>query len=96
MVIKPIISPPTEVSQGNPFSQKKILNTVEAAQLLDMSPSSLYKLTSQKRIPFYRPNGKRIYFLREEVEAWLLSKRIQTDAEMDVLASNYLTKPPRV
>jgi len=32
--------PPAETPQDNQFLFKKILNTVEAAQLLDMSPSS--------------------------------------------------------
>ena len=37
-----------------------------------ISPDYLYHLTSDKLIPYYKPNGKKIYFLKEEIETWLL------------------------
>ena len=43
-------------------NQTKPLTLVEAAKFLDLSPSHLYKLTSERKIPHFKPNGKKIYF----------------------------------
>ena len=40
---------------------KPILSVEEAAAFLNMKPSYLYKLTSDKRITFFKPLGKLIY-----------------------------------
>ncbi|MCT4643686.1 MAG: helix-turn-helix domain-containing protein [Carboxylicivirga sp.] len=54
---------------------KTVLNFNEAALFLSISKSHLYKLTSQKRIPHFCPEGKKIYFLRENLQNWLLRNR---------------------
>jgi len=51
---------------------KPILSVEEAAIFLNMKPSYLYKLTSDKRITFFKPLGKLIYFKRVDLEAFLL------------------------
>ncbi|HBI39989.1 MAG TPA: DNA-binding protein, partial [Tenacibaculum sp.] len=47
---------------------KQVLNLNEAAKYLDISKSHLYKLTSRKEIPFYCPQGKRLYFKKDELD----------------------------
>jgi excisionase family DNA binding protein len=44
----------------------KPLNLVEAAKYLSISQSHLYKLTSQRKIPSHKPNGKYLYFTSEK------------------------------
>ena len=56
---------------------KKVLTMDELAQYTGLSKSYLYKLTSQKVIPHYKPNGKLVFFEREEVEKWLLSAKVE-------------------
>ena len=56
---------------------KKVLTLDEVAQYTGMSKSCLYKMTSQKIIPHYKPNGKLVFFDREEVERWLLGEKIE-------------------
>lgn len=51
---------------------KSILSVEEAAVFLNMKPSFLYKMTSAKRIKFFKPNGKLIYFQKCDLEAFLL------------------------
>jgi len=77
---------------------KNVLNLNEAAQYLDISQSHLYKLTSTKRIPHFCPQGKKLYFNREELDQWLLSNRQSTNAQIDKAAVNYLlmNKKPRL
>lgn len=71
------------------YCTKEVLTSSEAAKYMGISPSTLYKLTSAKQIPHYKPNGKMCYFNRRELEAWLLSNKVATDAELTAQAKNY-------
>ena len=51
---------------------KPILSAEEAAEFLCMKTSYLYKLTADKKINFFKPLGKLIYFKRSDLEAFLL------------------------
>lgn len=51
--------------------KEKPLNLVEAAKYLSISQSHLYKLTSQRKIPSHKPNGKYLYFFKEELDEWV-------------------------
>ncbi|CAN5664462.1 hypothetical protein BH10BAC2_BH10BAC2_02130 [soil metagenome] len=62
--------------------KKEILNFQEAAVFLGISKSSLYKITSTRRIPFYVPSGKLLYFKKKELEDWLLQNRHATKGEI--------------
>ena len=71
-----------EITQNVSASLKPVLTSQEAAAYLGISMSKLYKLTCQKEIPHYKPNGKLNYFEREEIEAWALRNRIATNSEI--------------
>ena len=47
------------------------INFVQAAQYLSISHSHLYKLTSQRKIPFHKPSGKYLYFFKRELDEWI-------------------------
>lgn len=69
------------------FVAKDILSFKEAAQYLDLSESSLYKLTSESKITFHKPNGGKLYFEKSDLNNWMLqnkSKSIQ-DTEFEIL-----------
>ena len=63
-----------------------ILTLSETAKLLGLSTSYLYKMTHRRLIPYYKPLGKKCYFDRNEVEEWVKSRRISTDAELEAQA----------
>ncbi|MBL0467081.1 helix-turn-helix domain-containing protein [Aeromonas veronii] len=63
-------------------AQKEVLSAEECAELLGVSVCYVYRLTSEKRLPHYKPQGKKIYFKRVELLDWLLSHRISPDAEL--------------
>lgn len=75
--------------------KKDVLNFNEAAQYLELSHSHLYKQTSSGEIPFYKPNGKKLYFKRTELDEWLLRNRSTTSEEIEQEAANYLIKKGR-
>lgn len=62
----------------------------EACSYLDISPSYLYKLTSQNKIVHFKPNGKKIYFLKSDLNAWLLRNRVSTAYELEQRAIDYV------
>jgi excisionase family DNA binding protein len=76
--------------------QKQVLNFKEACTYLELSQSHLYKLTSTSAVPHYKPNGKKIYFQREELNNWLLRNRMNPLDEIEQQAADYLIKKGRV
>jgi len=71
---------------------KEIYNFNDACTFLDYSKSYLYKLTYSRQIEHYKPNGKKIYFKRSDLEAWLLRNRVRTADEIEQEAINYTLK----
>ncbi len=71
--------------------QKMILNLKEAAFYIGLSQSYLYKLTSSRRIPCYKPLGKFLYFKKDELDNWLLRNRNVTKKEIEKTALSYVT-----
>lgn len=69
-----------------------ILNTEEACAFLNISKSTIYKLTSSNNIPFYKPNGKNMYFRKIELSEYLLHKKQLSVNEVEAEAINYLTR----
>ena len=56
---------------------KNLFSVAEAASYLKMPLHSIYKLTSKRLVPFYKP-GKRILFDVSELDAWLLQSKKAT------------------
>ena len=69
---------------------KEVLNFNDACNYLDISASHLYKLTSQKSIPHFCPQGKKLYFNRTELDEWLQRNRQTSTDEIETMAANYL------
>ena len=62
---------------------KTILTLEEVAKYTNYSKSYIYKLTSRREIPCYKPNGKQLYFKRTEIDEWLLTNRNKTNQEIE-------------
>ena len=72
------------------LSQKIVLTFDEAAIYAGLSRSYLYKLTSTGKIPFYKPNGKLIYFEKSQLEKWLMRNQ-EVHEEIESKAATYVT-----
>lgn len=61
-------------------SQRKAapLTVDEACSYLKVKKSTLYKLTANRSIPYYKPNGQMIYFDIEDLEKFVYSHKIET------------------
>ena len=64
-------------------SGKEVLTLQEAAQYMGIARSSLYKMTSNQTIPFYRPNGKLIFFERDDILSWIRRNRVFSTEEIE-------------
>lgn len=59
----------------------KPLTFEEARAYLGVSKGFLYSLTSRSLIPHFKPNGKRLYFLKTDLDAYLLRNRVKPTEE---------------
>lgn len=72
-------------------SQKTVLNFEEVAAYTGLSKSYLYKLTCRGGIPCYKPQGKHIYFNKQEIDQWLMQNKKATTKEIDNQAATFVT-----
>ena len=75
--------------------KKEVLNFNDACKYLDISASHLYKLTSQKLVPHFCPQGKKLYFNRAELDEWLQRNRQSSTDEIEQEAANYVINNKR-
>lgn len=68
---------------GARHTEKEVLTASEVCEYTGFSQSYLYKLTSRRVIPHYKPSGKVLFFNRQELEEWLQSNRVSTAAEIE-------------
>ncbi|WP_420151398.1 helix-turn-helix domain-containing protein [Spirosoma sp.] len=73
-------------------AQKETLTLEEASAYTGISKSYIYKLTSSNSIPHYKPEGKIIYFDRDELDCWLKRNRIKTNDEIEQEARSFTSK----
>lgn len=78
--------------QNNLSSNKDVLGIVDSADYLGISKSALYKLTSKKVIPFFKPSGKLIYFNRVDLDKWMLQNRVNSTSDNNSRSINYLAQ----
>lgn len=81
-----------EIRAYSLLGAKNVLTLDEVSILTGLSKSHLYKLTSSKEIPHYRPNGKFLYFSKDEIEKWMLRGRVASNQEIGQQAVNYVVK----
>jgi len=68
-----------------------LLNSDQAAELLDLKKQTIYLLSSKNLIPVMR-RRKRLYFSRKELLDWIAEGRRKTIAEIEADASAFLKR----
>lgn len=69
----------------------KIMSLTEFCDHTGLSRQTAYKLTSAQKVP-HSKRGKRLYFDREKVDAWLLENQVGTQSDIHSKAKDYLSK----
>lgn len=68
---------------------KPILTFEEACKYTGLSKSYMYQHTSNGNIPFYKPEGRKIYFKTKELEDWMLRNRSASKEEIRSSAAKH-------
>ena len=76
------------------YTTKRVFTFQEACMYIGVSESMLYKLTSGKEIPHYKPRGKMLYFAKEELDEWLLRNYEPTVDDATRMAGGAGAPPP--
>lgn len=69
----------------------EVLNLEQAAEYVSLSKSAIYKKSSERNIPHFK-KGKKLYFKRSELDAWLTEQKVDTNAEIEKMAQDYIIK----
>ncbi len=72
--------------------KEKPLSFLEACKYTGLSKSYMYKLTFKGEIPHYKPNGKMIYFTKQDLDNFLLRNRVESNEAIDQKALDFVTK----
>ena len=80
--------------ENSQYTNKDVLTFDEACKYLGVSDSLLYKLTSSKAVPHYKPRGKMIYFKKLELNEWLLHNQVITVEQAKLEAAYYTSILP--
>lgn len=75
------------VEDGINFPQKTLLTTKEVAVVLGLSVITLRRLASQGKILSYKPNGKNLFFLYEDVFAYVTQYKRNSIEAFAILAA---------
>jgi excisionase family DNA binding protein len=61
-----------------------------AASYMTQSKSYVYKLTSNGLITYYKPAGKKIYFMKKDLDAYIFRNRTAAADEIEAAAASYV------
>jgi len=73
------------------IDKKKVLNFKEVLYLLGIGKNTLYEMIRKNRIPAYRPAGGKLFFIKKELQYWIMAhkavnlctvERLDKDPEM--------------
>ena len=70
----------------------------QVAAYLGLTENYIYELVHQRKIPFYKPFGKKLMFNLDEVKATIEGSKVESKAsysEIDVAANNLMLRRGR-
>jgi excisionase family DNA binding protein len=74
------------------IQQKEFLTVEDATVYLQLSKSCLFKMTSKREVPFYKPGGKKIYFKKSEIDEWITNSKIESIIDIETEVEFYLSR----
>jgi len=74
--------------------EDQFLTVEQTADFLTLSVPTIYSKVSRRELPHMK-RGKRLYFARKDLEAYLQGGRVKTVSEIEAEADQYLTSRKR-
>ena len=69
------------------YTIKEYYTIDEASKYLGLSKSSVYRITSNRELTFYKPNGKCIFIKREDLLKWINRHPVRSIDEINAIAA---------
>ena len=69
-----------------------MLSFKESLLYLDVSDSLLYKLTSNRAITYFKPNGGKLYFKKSDLDNWMNQNESKSIRVLENEINNHLKK----
>lgn len=81
-----------EIKRYTVLAAKTVLTVDDVCAFTGLSKNFIYQMTSQKKIPYYKPSTRVLYFDKKEVEEWMKQNRImpRAEAETNVALADYM------
>ena len=77
----------------NSSDKLDILSTSDVADYIKLTVSSVYGLVHHNKIPHCK-KGKKLYFIKSDIDKWILEGSDKTTPDLNMLADEYLMKHP--
>ena len=65
------------------MKNKNILTVDGLIEYIGFSRKQIYKLTSTRAIPHYKPSGRKLLFKKDEIDEWITLGRVDTISELN-------------
>ena len=73
----------SELKELSLRSQLEFIDIDEASKHLRLKKSYMYGLIHRNQIPFYKPNGKKVYFKKCELNDWIEKSKVRALDEVE-------------
>ena len=91
-IMKEVSSISSQQSESDQDEKEdEILDFIEMRQYLKLAQSTAYQKVNNGEIPHYK-KGRRLYFKKKELRAYLDSGRRRTNKDLEAAAQEYLRK----
>lgn len=70
--------------------QKEVFTIDELSLYTGYTVDYIYKMVHQGVIPYSKPNGKKLFFIKEEIVSWLSANKHKSNQELETQANSYL------
>jgi len=64
------------------INDKNILTVEGLMDYTGFSRKQIYKLTSTRAIPHYKPSGRKLFFKKDEIDEWITLGKVKTLKEL--------------
>jgi excisionase family DNA binding protein len=71
----------------------EMFNTTEVAAYIKLAVPSVYGLVHRNKIPVCK-KGKKLYFIKSDIDKWILEGHIKTTSELNRIADEYIMRNP--
>ena len=61
------------------YKNDTVLTLNEASEYTGLSKATMYGYTHRNQIPYSKPGGNRIFFLKSDIDSWLMSNKIKCE-----------------